>query len=236
MIFTHRPRAPFWRFEPPEEVICNQLGYTCAPNHADAHYAGAGRIEDFIAYGFRTSWLSPDDFTLWWRLENHDIGWLREYFLRVLEDTLQAWYEHGHEWEFPTEDFGDIGLQETLNVGDSDDGEDEEVMLGWRPVLLNDEVLCLVFRCDVVASASGVYDPGDYEVWLDRAAMEDRARVRCAIAWARKRNVCPHVTGEEKGTHDAWERLRLPYIEPPDVETCGEFTRWWDRRSDGKSE
>ena len=79
-ILIGRPSEPFWELTPPAGLVPNQLGYSGRPNAADASYAPAQRIEDFIAYGFLMSWLSPDDFALWWRLEVQDIRWLREYF------------------------------------------------------------------------------------------------------------------------------------------------------------
>ena len=75
-ILIGRPSSPFWQLTTPGGLVQNQLGYFCAPNAADASYAPAYCIEDFIAYGFLTSWLSPDAFALWWRLEQEDIQWL----------------------------------------------------------------------------------------------------------------------------------------------------------------
>jgi hypothetical protein len=226
MIFVHRPQSPFWRTVAPEEITENPLGYRCASNAADAHYAGARRIEEFIAFGFGTCWLSPDDFTLWWRLEVHDICWLREYLLRVLEDTLLLWYSEGDEWELPMIDF-DVSDDACLIVGNADAGEDEEVTFRWWPTVFNEEVLAMSLQC------SGTED---YTIWLDRKAInQDRTRIRCAIAWARRLNIGPHVMREAEGVNDSWERLRVPFIEPPTVNSCFTFGEWWDKRADGTS-
>jgi len=240
MIFCHRPEKPFWRFVHPTGVDENLLGYTCAPNAADASYAGALQIEQFIAYGFQTSFLSPNDFTLWWRLEEHDIQWLREYFLRVLEDTLQVWYREGHEWDLPVTDFGDISNDACLNVGNSDEGEDEEVMFRWVPDHLSDEVLAMSLDCAVMASADSKAHGGDpVTIFLAREAMEDKERVRCAIQWARKQNALPEVKGEGHGVPEAWDALGVPLRElPPKVNqldlfvkritSCFDFGKWYE--------
>lgn len=235
MILTAQPASPFWQTVPPENVTENLLGYRCAPNAADASYAGALRIEQFIAYGFSTCWLSPDDFALWWRLERNDIQWLREYFLRVLEDVLLLWYDEGSDWELPTTDFGDISNDACLNVGNSDDGEDEEIMLTWRPEYLNDEVLAMSLECTVLASATpGVTGGDDSTIFLAREAIDDRERVRCAIAWARRRNAVPGVSGEEYKIPEAWQALGVELVDPPDVADCFAFGEWWEEQANGR--
>ncbi len=235
MILTAQPSDPFWQTVPPENVTENPLGYACASNAADASYAGARRIEEFIAYGFQTCWLSPDDFSLWWRLEQHDIQWLREYFLRVLEDTLLLWYDEGHEWELPQTDFGDVSNDACLNVGNSDDGEDEEIMLTWRPNYFDDEVLAMSFGCTALASDTpGATGGDDSVIFLDRSAMEDRERVRCAIAWARRRNALPGVSGAGYGVPDAWEALGVKSVDLPDVADCFAFGQWWEKQANGE--
>jgi len=235
MILLAQPSDPFWQVVPLDAVTENLLGYRCAPNHADASYAGARRIEQFIAYGFSTCWLSPDDFALWWRLEQHDIQWLRECFLRLLEDVLLLWYGEGDEWELPATDFGDVSNDATLIVGNSDEGESEELMLQWRPEHLDNEVLAMSFGCIVLTSDTPDATGGDDSViFLDRSAMEDRARVRCAIQWARKRNALPCVDGEEYKIPEAWQALGVELIEPPDAADCLSFGRWWEERANGE--
>jgi len=235
MILTAQPNNPFWQVVPPKVVAENPLGYTCASNAADASYAGAHKIEEFIAYGFRTCWFSPDDFTLWWRLERHDIQWLRENFLRVLEHLLLLWYEDGHEWELPVThfDWGDFG--ETLNVGNSDEGEDEEVMLTWAPCVFDPaEVIGLELAFQVVADPNPHALGGEpLTIWLDPEAIEDRARVRCAIAWARQKNALPGVEGEDQRTAERWKALGVPVIGTPEAADCFAFGRWWERRDEG---
>lgn len=237
MIFCHRPEDPFYRFVAPEGVTENPLNYRCAPNAADPSYAGASTIEAFIAYGFRTCWLSPNDFTLWWRLERHDIQWLREYFLRVLEDSLLLWYEEGHDWELPCTDFGDVSNDANLNVGNSDEGEDEEVMLRWVPEQMADDVFAMSLDCAVMASATPNATGGEpVTIWLDREAIEDRSRVRTAIAWARKANALPGVQAEDGHLSEIWDNLDAPLVvigaQPTSFET---FRQLYEKAADGTS-
>lgn len=232
MFLAGQPADPFWQVVPPQDVTANPLRYYGAPNAADASYAGARRIEEFLAYGFRTCWFSPDDFALWWRLERHDIQWLRENFLRVLEHLLLSWYEDGHEWEVPVSHFdhGDYG--ETLNVGNSDEGDAEEVMLTWAPCVFDPgEVIGLDFDCQVVADPDPRATGGDpLTIWLDPEAIQDRARVRSVIAWGRWRNALPGVKGEDRRTAERWKALGVPEVEPPDAAECFAFGRWWEER------
>jgi hypothetical protein len=235
MILTAQPSDPFWRVVPLGNVAENLLGYRCAPNHADASYAGARRIEEFIAYGFQTCWLSPDDFSLWWRLERNDIQRLREYFLRVLEDVLLLWYSDGADWELPVSDFGDVSNDACLNVGNSDEGEPEEVMFQWWPEQFSEDVFSMSLGCTVLASdAPGATGGDDSTIFLAREAIEDRARVRCSIQWARKRNALPSVSGEEYKIPEAWQALGVELIDPPDVADCFAFGRWWEEQANGE--
>jgi len=235
MLLVAQPSDPFWQVVPSENVIENLLDYRCAPNHADASYAGARRIEEFIAYGFATCWLSPDDFSLWWRLEQHDIQWLRECFLRVLEDVLLLWYDEGHDWELPQADFGDVSNDACLNVGNSDEGEPEELMLQWRPEHFNYEVLAMSFGRTVMASDTpGATGGDDSVIFLAREAIVDRARVRCAIQWARQQNALPGVDGEEYRIPEAWQTLGVELVDPPNVADCFAFGRWWEKQANGE--
>jgi hypothetical protein len=235
-----QPTEPFWRVAPPEGLTENPLGYACAPNAADASYAGARRIEEFIAYGFATCWFSPDDFTLWWRLERHDIQWLRETFLEVLEHVLLSWWEDGDEWELPVRhfDWGDYGA--TINIGNSDEGEEEEVMLTWAPSVFDARpepdtanVIALDLACQVAASAvPGAHGGEPLTIFLDPCAIQDRARVRCAIAWARQMNALPGVEGEDRRTAERWAALGVPEVEPPEVADCFAIGDSWERRDE----
>jgi hypothetical protein len=226
-ILIGRPSLPFWQLTTPSGLVQNQLGYFCAPNAADASYAPAHRIEDFIAYGFLMSWLSPDDFDLWWRLEQEDIQWLREYFLRSLETVLLSIYMGAVEMpegDKPYTEF-DGGDYDSLNVGDSDEGEDEEIALQWFPAQIGaDGVLAMDLSCSVVASADRDATGGEpVTIWLGKDAYRNRARVRAAIAWARRVNNLDKAGPEPK----AWRKLRVPLASvPADVGTCGGFTHW----------
>jgi hypothetical protein len=226
-ILIGRPRTPFWNVTPPGGLVRNQLGYFCAPNAADASYAPAHRIEDFIAYGFLMSWLSPGDFALWWRLEREDIQWLREYFLRSLETVLLSIYRGSVEMPDdgkPYTDF-DGGDYDSLNVGHNDEGEDEEVSLQWFPAQIGaDGILAMDLVCSVTASADSNATGGNpVTIWLGKDAYENRARVRAAIAWARRVNNLDKAGPEPR----EWRKLKVPIASvPANVSSCGEFTRW----------
>ena len=76
-----------------------------------------------------------NDFALWWRLEKDDIQWLREYFLRCLEMVLLSIYTGAVEMPEGDKSYTDFdgGDCDSLNVGNSNEGEDEEVFLQWLP-------------------------------------------------------------------------------------------------------
>ncbi len=211
----------------PSGLVRNQLGYFCASNAADASYAPAHQIEDFIAYGFLMSWLSADDFALWWRLEKDDIQWLREYFLRCLEMVLLSIYTGAVEMPEGDKSYTDFdgGDCDSLNVGNSNEGEDEEVFLQWLPAQIGaDGVLAMDLACSVMASEDHQATGGDpVTIWLGKDAYQNRARVRAAIAWARRVNNLDNAGPEPK----AWRKLRVPIASvPANVGSCGDFTRW----------
>jgi len=97
-------------------------------------------------------------------LEGEDIQWLREYFLRSLETVLLSIYMGAVEMpegDKPYTEF-DGGDYDCLNVGDSDEGEDEEIALQWFPAQIGaDGVLAMDLSCSVVASADRDATGGD---------------------------------------------------------------------------
>lgn len=195
--YFKRPIKPFWQVNPPKGLRPNPLGYSCAPNQADASYAGAETIEEFIAYGFRMCWQSPGDFSLWWKLERYDIQWLRENFLRMLEILLLSFYEEGDKWDLPYSgfDWGEFG--ESLNIGNSDEGDPHEISITWAPHSWQEDVIVIDMIYEVVAD----YSPGEspsfpggndpLSIFLDPEAIKDKKKVRAAIAHARNVNDLP---------------------------------------------
>jgi hypothetical protein len=232
MILYARPEKPFWSVVPPEGEQPNPLGYRCAPNAADASYAGARRIEEFIAYGFRTCWLSPSDFTLWWKIDALDMMRLRENFLAVLEHLLLSWYEEGALEDFPTCNF-DNEWGEELTFGNSEKGE-AEVTLTWIPSIFDLDpdganVIALDFVC-VDMTGQGGSDP--LTIFLDPEVVSDRARVRCAIQWARLRNNLPG-RGISTVADQRWDALGVPKRELVELPTtCQDFAYWYEGKPD----
>ncbi len=119
----------------------------------------------------------------------------------------------------------DGGDYDCLNVGNSDEGEDEEISLQWFPAQVGaDGVLAMDLVCSVLASRDHRATGGDpVTIWLGQDAYRNQARVRAAIAWARQVNNLGNAGPEPR----EWRKLRVRTASvPDDVGTCGEFTRW----------
>ena len=236
-IIISRAKDSFWKIHHPKGVTENPLVYRCAPNAADASYAGAETIEDFIAYGFKMSWLSPDDFSMWDSLERYDIQWLRESFLRTLEDTLQCLYKGNYELEEgkPFTDF-EYNSDNSLNINNSDEGDGEELMLNWMPTMIGTDG-CIGFDlvCSVLASKDPKATGGEpITIFLDKEGYKNQARVRAAIAMARLVNNLPigdntELIHEEPSQTKAWWdelKVAVPDFRHGVPKTCIEFQRW----------
>lgn len=223
MILMQRPSDPFWQITPPEGVQENPLGYWSAPNAATPDYVATDRIEEFIAYAFAKTWLSPDDFSLWWRMERHDVQWLRAYFLQALEWTLLCLYVHG---EIDT----DHANYDSVVVGNSDAGETEEVMLMWAASKLDvSDNLAFDFICSVLASADPKVSGGDpLTIWLSKEGYEDRRRVRAALTWAWHQHSKGFI--EDVGAFDKWDALGVPSCPLFLGASCHDFTRWYETK------
>ena len=225
-IFIQQAKKPFWTIRSPKDVTENPLGYYCAPNAADASYAGARTIEDFLAYGFIECWLSPDNFASWDYLERDDIQWLREYFLRTVEDTLLYFYKGKYEIEEgkPFTDF-ESDHDNSLTVDDSDE-DDNELCLEWVPRMIGTDG-CIAF--DLLCSGGDTTT-----IFLDKVAYQNMSRVRSAIAMARQVNNLK-IAESEAGLYNEsaetalwWEELGVPnYKIDPNIKTCDDFDKWW---------
>ena len=245
-IIIRRASNPFWDIRPPKEMSSNPLGYSCAPNAADCHYAGAGNIEDFIAFGFQVCWLSPDDFGDWERLERDDIQWLREYFLRTLENSLLLIYTGEIELE-PGKPFDQFesSSYNSLTIGDNDENpKDDETMLFWQTHSIGtDGCICMDFCCHVLAGEGTDGEP--YSIFLDKEGYANKARVRAAIAMARRVNGlmedCDHgvfkILDEDKWTAGQWDTLGVVKVKIPDkVTDVNTFGKWVDNTGLGEND
>ena len=179
---------PFWTLTLPSGVERNPLNYSCAPNQATPDYVAADDIRDFIAYGFLCCFdsIDPDNFTMWNMVQREDVQWLRECFLRVLEKLVLNIYAGIVTPETKETDFDHGQWAESLNIGNADEGDEEELMIQWAPGPCDGHALSLVLSYSLLA---GEGHGGDDEViWLTFDALKDRAAVKAAIEEARNVN------------------------------------------------
>jgi len=169
---------PFWTLVGKEGVERNPLKYYCAPNQATPDYVTSYSVRDFIAYGFVCCWdaVCPAYFAMWNMVQQDDVQWLRHYFLEVLEAAVLAYYE-GKLENGENFDWGD--WSQSLNIGNSDEGDEEEIRYTWALDRVDDEKLAMVLA---IANCVGTGPAGDDEViWLAKEALEDRAKVKAAF-------------------------------------------------------
>ncbi len=211
-------KSRFWRVVPPEGVVQNQLGYTCAPNEGLPSYVACHDLAAFVAYGFYCSWLSPDEFSLWELLKKDDIKWLREYFLSCLESII------AHHWDGEIEPGADSGDFENstdciLNVGNKDEGDNDECMVGWNFERRGkDGHYSMILTCSSDRSFGQ-----EYPIWFEAEALEDKAYVRAVIAHARRINdlkVDDNPVGEHHRLSQSYQKFGVPDVYPAYLQFC----------------
>lgn len=183
-----QPENPFWKIQvtPSKAGVCrNPLAGHWAPNAATPDYVATHDIRLFLAYGFIQCYnaVHPDYFTMWNMVQVDDVQWLRGYFLRVVEKVIDAYYKGDLETGRSDFDHGVWG--QSLNIGNGDEGDDEEVMYTWAPEVVQEDAIGIALYCDVLKGEG----TGESEViWLNLEALRDRREVRAAIKEARKAN------------------------------------------------
>lgn len=222
----------FWRVVPPEGVVKNQLGYTCAPNEGCPSYVACDDFAKFVAYGFYCSWLAPDEFSLWELLKKDDIKWLRSYFLDTLEGVIAAIWAGELEAGSTSNDI-EQSPDTILNIGNTEEGDEDECMVHWSFDMISKEgQIALSLNCSST-SAFGQ----ENAIWLETEAIQDKAYVRAVIAHARRVNDL-----KEKELESPITAMQIAYEDVPDLYPaflahCNEFERnetysltaWYER-------
>lgn len=175
---------PLWKLVSDEER--NPMKSRWAPNEATPDYVASYNIEDFIGYGFICCYecLAPENFTMWNMVQRNDVKWLRAYFLDILEQLILSWYEG--DIEIGSKDFDHSDWGESLNIGNSDDGDEEEFMITIAPYCVHEDAMAMGFDYSLLV---GEGTGGEDEViWLAFEALKDRQYVYDTIEKARTIN------------------------------------------------
>lgn len=165
-------------------VSRNPMGYFCAPNAADCHYAPAHDMKDFIAYGLLASYLDPDEISPGYEITDQVIRDLREGFLRCVEITASM-LPHVRRGELA--DFGSHGTGCSLyRPGMDGPGSPEKYLdLEWVFDMRDrDGAVCLALRCLTEDGQAG----DDFAIWVDSRCFNNRRRLTALIREARSAN------------------------------------------------
>lgn len=191
------------------QALQNPLNFHCRPNECAADVIAETDFERFIAYGFYRCWydLSDDCFMGHRYVTTEDIQALREAFLCVVEGTLLFFWTGEFELyqrNFDVEYFGEACR---VNIGNSDDGDEEEYLFEWYPIFIDPK--CITFDLTLaVLHPPGVPGGDDLVLWLDSAAYADRVHVRQVIQHARHVNAYPWRTSYQViQENKLWEQV-----------------------------
>ncbi|CAE7314011.1 unnamed protein product, partial [Symbiodinium microadriaticum] len=141
----------------------------------DPTYASEHDIEKFVAYGLLVCHydLQEGIFSRHDLVDDDHIRELREAFLCCVEDTILYFWTG--DVEIGQTDF-DLGDALSTNVGNSEEGDNEEFMFQWIPHRVTEECFVFDLHCSVLVGEGTGGEPTT--LFLDMEAIQDREKVR----------------------------------------------------------
>lgn len=186
----------------------NPMGFHCPPNAAAADVISECDFRRFIAYGLLRCYddLQEPNFSEHEKVDDDHIRELREAFLAVVEDTLLFLWTGEFEIDQEHFDSAQFGDGTYTMIGNTQEGDDVEIMMQWMPYAIRDDLIIFDMACSVMEGEGEGGDPTT--LFLDMVAVQDRQLVKDTIAEARKLNACPYRTDyQDKNNEELWKKV-----------------------------